>query len=139
MGMDLARVGSKVAEIFVDGVTYTVATAKLGLASMAMLALSESVRGAYNYVEGCARQVDTLADTASAMWVEGVVVDAHRDAAAVMRGVLADAESLANEAEEMAGDFKAAKAGHEADYGPVHDAVVSKPGQMATREYYSNR
>ncbi|MFF9483002.1 hypothetical protein [Streptomyces sp. NPDC014733] len=139
MGMDLARAGSKVAELFVDGVTFTVATAKLGLASMAMLALSESVRGAYNYVEDCAHQVDTLADTASAMWVSGAVVDAHRDAAGVMRGVLSDAESLAAEAEEMAGDFRAAKDGHEADYGPVHDAIVSKPGELATREYYSNR
>ncbi|MFJ2589735.1 hypothetical protein [Streptomyces sp. NPDC087538] len=139
MGMDLARVGSKVVELFVDGVTYTVATAKLGLASMAMLALSEAVRGAYNYVEDCAKSVDTLADTASAMWVSGAVVDAHRDAAGVMRGVLADAESLANEAEEMAGDFRAAKDGHEADYGPVHDAIVNKPGELATREYYSNR
>lgn len=137
--MDLVRAGAKVVEIFAEGITYTVATAKLGMASLAMLALSEAVRGTYTYVEDCARSVDTLADTASAMWVEGVVVDAHRDAAAVMRGVLADAEDLAVEAEEMARDFNAAKEEHEADYGPVHEAVVAKPGALAERTYYSNR
>ncbi|MGW2181245.1 hypothetical protein ACWCXX_24730 [Streptomyces sp. NPDC001732] len=136
MGMDLARVGSKVVELVVDGVTYTVATAKLGLASMAMLALSEAVRGAYDYVEGCAKQVDTLADTASAMWVSGDVVNAHRDAAGVMRGVLADAKALAVEAEEMAGDFRAAKEGHEADYGPVAELMA---GKDTDRQYYCNR
>ncbi|PBC72392.1 hypothetical protein BX261_7266 [Streptomyces sp. 2321.6] len=134
--MELARMGAKVAEVFSDGVTYTVATAKLGLASAAMLALSESVRGAYTYVEGCAASVDQLADTASTLWVEGAVVDAHRDAATMMRGVLADAESLANEAAEMAADFKAAKEGHEADYGPVAEEMANKP---TDRTYYSNR
>ncbi|MFE7113105.1 hypothetical protein ACFU98_42555 [Streptomyces sp. NPDC057575] len=137
--MELARMGSKVVEIFQDGVTYTVATAKLGMASLAMLALSEAVRGTYNYVEDCARSVDTLADTASTLWVEGAVVNAHRDAATVMRGVLADAEDLANEAAEMAGDFTAAKEGHEADYGPVHEVMAAKDGAVADRTYYSNR
>ncbi|MFI5621492.1 hypothetical protein [Streptomyces sp. NPDC051567] len=137
--MELARIGSKAVELFVDGVTYTVATARLGMASMAMLALSQAVRGTYTYVEDCARSVDTLADTASALWVEGAVVSAHRDAAAVMRGVLADAEALAIEAEEMARDFTAAKEGHEQDYGPVHDAMVAKQGAVADRTYYSNR
>jgi hypothetical protein len=137
--MELARMGSKVAELFSDGITYTVAMAKLGLASAAMLALSEAVRGAYNYVEDCARSVDNLADTASTLWVEGAVVNAHRDAATVMRGVLADAESLANEAEEMAADFQSAQREHEADYGPVHEAMTTKPGAVADRTYYSNR
>ncbi|WP_327332889.1 hypothetical protein [Streptomyces anulatus] len=134
--MDLARVGSKVVELFADGITYTIATAKLGAASIAMFALSEAVRGAYNYVDDCARSVDTLADTASTLWVEGDVVNAHRDAAGVMRGVLADAESLANEAAEMAADFKLAKEGHEADYGPVAELMAGKP---TDRSYYSNR
>ncbi|MEU9535877.1 hypothetical protein AB0D00_26660 [Streptomyces sp. NPDC048213] len=136
MGMDLARIGSKVVELVSDGITYTVATAKLGMASIAMFALSEAVRGAYNYVEDCAQSVDMLADTASALWVEGDVVNAHRDAAGVMRGVLADAESLANEAEEMAADFKSAKQGHEDDYGPVAELMANKD---TDRSYYSNR
>ncbi|MFI9186815.1 hypothetical protein ACIGXG_31870 [Streptomyces goshikiensis] len=136
MGMDLARIGSRVVELVSDGITYTVATAKLGMASVAMLALSEAVRGAYTYVEDCARSVDMLADTASTLWVNGEVVDAHRDAAAVMRGVLADADSLANEAEEMAADFRAAKEGHEADYGPVAELMA---GKETDRTYYSNR
>lgn len=134
--MELARMGNKLAELLGDGITYTVAMAKLGLASAAMLALSEAVRGAYNYVEDCARSVDQLADTASTLWVEGAVVNAHRDAAAVMRGVLADAESLANEAAEMAAEFNAAKEGHEADYGPVAELMA---GKDTDRTYYSNR
>ncbi|QUI36324.1 hypothetical protein H9W91_35785 (plasmid) [Streptomyces alfalfae] len=136
MGMDLARVGTKVVELVSDGITYTVATAKLGMASVAMLALSEAVRGAYDYVEDCARSVEMLADTASSLWVQGDVVDAHRDAAAVMRGVLADAESLANEAAEMSADFKSAKEEHEADYGPVAELMA---GKDTDRTYYSNR
>lgn len=134
--MELSRLGSRVVELFSDGVTYTVAMAKLGLASAAMLALSEAVRGAYNYVEDCAQSVDRLADTASTLWVEGAVVSAHRDAAVMMRGVLADAESLADEAEAMAADFQHAKQGHEADYGPVAELMA---GKDTDRTYYSNR
>ncbi|MFK0203475.1 hypothetical protein [Streptomyces lavendulae] len=134
--MELARLGSRVVELFSDGITYTVAMAKLGLASAAMLALSEAVRGAYTYVEDCAASVDRLADTASTLWVEGAVVNAHRDAAVIMRGVLADAESLANEAAEMAADFSTAKAEHEADYGPVVELMA---GKDTDRTYYSNR
>ncbi|WP_330335775.1 hypothetical protein OHS33_39715 (plasmid) [Streptomyces sp. NBC_00536] len=134
--MDLATMGSKVVDLFHDGITYTVVTAKLGMASIGMLRLSEAVRGAYNYVEGCAASVDNLADMASTLWVEGAVVNAHRDAAAIMRGVLADAESLANEAAEMASDFTSAKEDHEADYGPIAHELA---GKDTDRTYYSNR
>ncbi|MFI8944784.1 hypothetical protein [Streptomyces syringium] len=137
--MDLARVGTRVADTISDGVTYTIITAQLAAASMAMLSLSEAVRGAYNYIEGCATSVDNLADTAAGLDVDDTVTSAHRDAAAIMRGVLSDAEDLANEAAEMARDFQNAKDGHEADYGPLHGAMTTKQGNEADRTYYSNR
>ncbi|MFC5170644.1 hypothetical protein [Streptomyces mutomycini] len=137
--MDLARVGSKVADTLTDGVTFTIIAVRLAAASVAMLALSEAVRGAYNYIEGCARSVDNLADTAAGLGVDDVVTGAHRDAAGIMRGVLAAAEDLSTEAAEMGRDFQNAKEGHEADYGPVHEAMTTKPGAVADRTYYSNR
>lgn len=139
MTMDLARIGGKVADTLIDGVTYTIIVVRLAAASMAMLSLSEAVRGAFNYVEGCAKSVEHLADTASGLNVDPAVVSAHQDAATVMRGVLADAEDLSTEAAEMASDFRTAKDEHEADYGPVHEAMTNKPGQIADRTYYSNR
>ena len=137
--MDLARVGSKVADTITDGVTFTIIAVRLAAASVAMLALSEAVRGAYNYIEGCARSVDNLADTAAGLGVDDAVVSAHRDATVIMRGVLAAAEDLSTEAAEMVRDFQNAKEGHEADYGPVHEAMTTKPGARADRTYYSNR
>lgn len=139
MTMDLARIGGKVADTLMDGVTYTIIVVRLAAASVAMLALSEAVRGAFNYVEGCAKSVEHLADTASGLNVDPAVVSAHQDAATVMRGVLADAADLSTEAAEMASDFQTAKDEHEADYGPVHEAMTNKPGQIADRTYYSNR
>lgn len=137
--MELARIGGKVADVISDAVTYTIIVARLAAASMAMRSLSEAVRGAYNYIEGCATSVDHLADTAASLDVPPAVVSAHHDAASVMRGVLADAEDLATEAAEMASDFQTAKDEHESDYGPVHEAMTNKPGQIADRTYYSNR
>ncbi|MEU1216640.1 hypothetical protein ABZ424_30420 [Streptomyces sp. NPDC005790] len=137
--MDLARVGSKVADTISDGVTFTIIAVRLTAASVAMFSLSEAVRGAYNYIEGCARSVDNLADTAAGLGVDDAVVGAHRDAATIMRGVLAAAEALSTEAAEMSRDFQSAKEGHEADYGPVHEAMTTKPGAVADRTYYSNR
>ncbi|MEU1895752.1 hypothetical protein [Streptomyces pristinaespiralis] len=137
--MDLARVGAKVADIISDGVTFTIVSARLAAASVAMLSLSEAVRGAYNYIEGCAKTVENIADITSGLGVDDAVVSAHHDAAAVARGVLAAAEDLSTEAAEMARDFQNAKDGHEADYGPVHEAMTNKPGAVADRTYYSNR
>ncbi|PJE97149.1 hypothetical protein CUT44_14305 [Streptomyces carminius] len=137
--MDLARIGDKVADTLSDGVTFTVVVARLAFASASMLSLSEAVCGAYNYIEGCAKSVDHLADTAAGLNVDPAVTSVHHDAAAVMRGVLADAEALATEAAEMASDFQTAQEEHEADYGPVHEAMTAKPGAVADRTYYSNR
>ncbi|MEW1926372.1 hypothetical protein [Streptomyces sp. NPDC088360] len=137
--MELARYGAKIVDLVLEGVTYTLVLTKLVAASAAMLALSEATKNAYNYVEGCARQVDNLAETAASLDVDDAVVSAHRDAAGVMRGVLADAQALSDEAAQMARDFKNAAGEHEADYGPVADAMRTKRGQVAHRTYYSNR
>lgn len=137
--MEHAHVGARIADFITDGVTYAIVTVRLAAASVAMLSLSEAVRGAYNYVEGCAKSVDNLADTAASLGVDTDVTSAHYDAATLMRGVLADAEDLAAEAEEMARDFQSAKEDHEADYGPVHEAMTNKPGDEADRTYYGNR
>lgn len=139
MAVDLERIGGRVADIISDGVTFTIITARLAAASVAMLSLSEAVRGAFNYIEGCAKTVNHLADTAGGLDVDPAVTSAHNDAAALMRGVLADAEDLSAEAGEMASDFRSAKEDHEADYGPVQEAMTTKPGQVADRTYYSNR
>ncbi|MEU5104114.1 hypothetical protein AB0H07_17750 [Streptomyces sp. NPDC021354] len=132
-------VGGRIADLIGDGVTFTIVTARLTAASVAMAALSQAVRGAYDYVEGCATSVDRMADTAASLHVDGDVIAAHRDAAAVMRSVLAEAEALANEAAEMAGDFRQAADGHEADYGPVAAAMQTGDADVADRTYYSNR
>lgn len=140
--MELAKTGcfgGRIADTVTDIVTYVSVTARLAAASLAMLRLSEAVNGAYNYVEGCAKSVDNLADTAAGLDVDDAVVSAHRDAATVMRGVLRDAKDLAQTAREMARAFKQAKEEHEADYGPVNDAMTTKPGKVADRSYYSNR
>ncbi|MFI8888265.1 hypothetical protein [Streptomyces sp. NPDC053813] len=139
MTMDLARIGGRIAETLVDGITFTIIVVRLTAASVAMFSLSEAVRGAFTYVEGCAKSVNHLADTASGLDVDPAVVSAHQDAATVMLAVLADAEDLATEAAEMSSDFQTAKDEHEADYGPVHEAMTNKPGQIADRTYYSNR
>lgn len=139
MDTSLARDDGKVADTVVDGVTFAVIVVRLASASLSMFNLSRAVRGAFTYVEGCAKSVDHLAETAAGLDVDAAVVSAHRDAAAVMRGVLADAEALATEAAEMSADFQAAKDEHEADYGPVHEEMTHKPGAIADRTYYSNR
>ncbi|WP_432010450.1 hypothetical protein [Streptomyces cucumeris] len=132
-------VGGRIADVIGDGVTFTIVTARLTAASAAMADLSQAVTGAYDYVEGCATSVDRLADTAASLNVDADVIAAHRDAAAVMRSVLDEAEGLATEAAEMSGDFRQAADGHEADYGPVAAAMQTGDAEVADRTYYSNR
>ena len=132
-------VGGRIADLIGDGVTFTIVTARLTAASIAMAALSHSVKGAYDYVEGCAKSVDRLADKAASLHVDADVVAAHHDAAAVMRSVLAEAAALAEATAEMSGQFRQAADGHEADYGPVDAAMKTGGAAVADREYYSNR
>lgn len=137
--MDLERISRNVEQMAADGVTFIVVTTRLAATASAMWSLSRAVRGAYDYVESCAQSVDQQAEIAAGLNVSGEVVDAHRDAAGVMRGVLDDAQQLADEAEEMAADFQSAEDDHRADYGPVHEAMTTKPGTIADRRYYANQ
>ncbi|MFF4120127.1 hypothetical protein ACFY0P_42740 [Streptomyces sp. NPDC001714] len=127
------------AEVIGEGVRYGILLVQLTAAGVALGYLSEAVRSAYRYVEGCAASVDRLADKAASLHVDGDVVAAHRDAAAVMRSVLEEADAMAEAASDLSVMFQETADAHRADYGPVADAMNSKEGQVADREYYSNR
>ncbi|MCI3276279.1 hypothetical protein [Streptomyces cylindrosporus] len=122
-----------------EAVRYTVLLTQLAAAGVALGLLSEAVRSAYRYVEGCAASVDRLADKAASLHVDGDVVAAHYDAASVMRSVLEEADAMAEAASDLSVMFQQTADAHRADYGPVADAMNSKDGQVADREYYSNR
>jgi hypothetical protein len=129
----------RIVDVIADAVTFTLVIARLAIAAVAMRMLSQAVKGAYSYVEGCAKQVDHLADVAATLAVDDAVTSAHHDAAGVMRDSLALADALAEEAAEMSTEFDNAARDHEADYGTVNEAMQSGPYDVAEREWYSNR
>ncbi|MGW3297645.1 hypothetical protein ACWC9S_27130 [Streptomyces xiamenensis] len=144
MGEIARRTGGAIAragEVLAEGLRYGLLTAQLGAAALAVRNLSASVRGAYDYVEGCAESVDRLADKAAALKVDDLTTSEHHDAAAVMRSVLEEAEAMAEAAKDLAAGFEDARSGHEGDYGPVVEAAQNMPDgiEMAEREFYSNR
>lgn len=120
-------------------VRYTIVIAQLTMAGIKLRGLSEQVRGTYRYVEGCSTSVDRLAEQMSSLTVDRDTVGEHHQAAAVMRGVLAAAEAMAEDVEDLSTMFGQAAADHEADYGPVADAIHAMPVPMADAEFYSNR
>ncbi len=127
------------AEVVTDAVKYAIVLAQLGYAGAKLAYLSEQVRATYAYVESCAASVERLADQAAALNVDRDTVGEHRDAATVMRTVLEEAEAMAAATEDLAIAFQHTADSHEADYGPVADAIATKEGDMADREFYSNR
>lgn len=131
--------GGRIVDVVADAITFTLVIARLALAATAMRLLSHAVKGAYAYVEGCAKTVDGLADVAASLEVDDSVTSSHHDAAATMRYSLALADTLASEAEEMSTEFKNAAREHEADYGDVNEAMQAGPYAIARREWYSNR
>lgn len=133
----LAATGS----VLVKAVRYTVVIAQLTAAGLALRGLSEQVRRTYEYVEGCAKSVDRLAEQMAVLSVDRDTVAEHHEAAAVMRSVREEAEAMAAEAEDLAVLFHQAADGHEGDYGTVAEAANSMPGgiDMAEAEFYSNR
>lgn len=120
-------------------VQYGIVVAQLIAAGIKLRGLSEQVRGTYRYVEGCSASVDRLADQMAGLTVDRDSIGEHHQAAAVMRGVLADAEAMAAATEDLAGMFDATAAAHERDYGPVAEAIHAMPVPMANAEFYSNR
>lgn len=112
---------------------------QLVAAGWALRGLSQQVRGTYDYIQECSESVDRLADQAAALGVDADTVAEHREAAAVMRGVLDDAEAMAAAAEDLATLFGEASAAHEADYGSVQEAAGRMDVDMADRSFYANR
>ena len=135
IGGALATTGAVIGE----GVRYGIVIVQLTAASVRMLGLSEKVRATFQYVANCAKSVDRLADLAAAKTVDKDTIGEHRDAAAVMRSVLAEAEAMAVECEEMSTLFHTTADAHIADYGPVADAANRMDVPMADRSFYSNR
>lgn len=120
-------------------VRYGILLVQLAAAGLKLRGLSETVRGTYRYVEGCASGVDRLADQMAALTVDVDTVGEHHGAATVMRGVLADATAMAEATEELAELFDYTAAAHEADYGTVAAAANAMDVPMANAEFYSNR
>ncbi|MFI9311571.1 hypothetical protein [Streptomyces triculaminicus] len=143
-GMDVpadlpAERSGRIVDVIADAMTFTLVIARLGIAAAAMRLLSQSVKGAYSYVEDCAKTVDGLADLAASLAVDDSVTSSHHDAAAVMRESLELADALSAEAAEMSTEFDNAARDHESDYGDVNEAMQAGPYDVAEREWYSNR
>ncbi|MFI6503703.1 hypothetical protein [Nonomuraea typhae] len=122
-----------------SAVRYTVLIAQLAAAALRLRGLSGRVEGTYRYVEGCSTSVDRLAEQMATLTVDRDSVGEHHQAAAVMRGVLADAAAMAEAIEDLAQLFDDTAAAHEADYGPVAEAIAASPVPMADASFYSNR
>ncbi|MFD8533860.1 hypothetical protein ACFV0L_41275 [Streptosporangium canum] len=120
-------------------VRYGIVIVQLAVAGVRLRGLSEQVRGTYRYVEGCSTSVDRLAEQMASLQVDVDTVAEHHEAAAVMRGVLADAEAMAEATEDLAALFEQTSAAHQADYGSVAEAAHAMPVPMADAQFYSNR
>ncbi|MFB4275702.1 hypothetical protein ACBJ59_10455 [Nonomuraea sp. MTCD27] len=120
-------------------VRYTIVVAQLTMASIKLRGLAEQVRSTYRYVEGCSTSVDRLAEQMASLEVDPDTVGEHHQAAAVMRGVLGLADAMAAETEDLSAMFQRASDAHQADYGPVADAIHAMPVPMPHAEFLSNR
>jgi hypothetical protein len=126
-------------DVITTVVRYGILIAQLTAAGIKLSGLSEQVRGTYRYVEGCAASVDRLADQMAGLTTDVDTVGEHHQAATVMRAVLAEAEAMAAATEDLAVLFEHTAAAHQADYGPVAEAVRAMPVPMADAQFYSNR
>lgn len=122
-----------------DAVRYGIVVAQLTAAGERLRGLGERVRSAYRYVDGCSASVDRLAEQMAALSVDVDTVAKHRTAATVMRSVLAEAEAMAANIEDLSALFGQTADAHQADYGPVVDAARSMPVEMADAGFYGNR
>lgn len=120
-------------------VQYTIVITQLTMAGIKLRGLSEQVRQTYRYVEGCSASVDRLAEQMARLIVDRDTVSEHHQAAAVMRSVLAEAETMAAGVDDLSTMFEQVSAEHQADYGPVADAIHAMPVPMPNAEFLSNR
>jgi hypothetical protein len=140
--LETSQTGGAVAAtggVIETAVRYTIIIAQLAMAGIRLRGLSEQVRATYRYVEGCSTSTDRLADQMAGLTVERDTVGEHHQAAAIMRAVLAEAEAMASDTEDLATLFGQASAAHQADYGPVAEAIQAMPVPMADAQFYSNR
>jgi hypothetical protein len=134
-----AGVLASVGAVLGEAVRYGVVIAQLTAAGAALRGLSEQVRATYQYVEDCSASVDRLADQAASLNVDADTISEHREAAQIMRTVLAEAQAMAAECEELSTLFTETADAHEGDYGTVAQAANAMDVPMADREFYSNR
>ncbi|GAA4600068.1 hypothetical protein GCM10023194_81140 [Planotetraspora phitsanulokensis] len=127
------------ASVLMEAVRYGILIAQLAVAGIKLRGLSERVRRTYHYVEGCSAGVNRLADQMAGLRVDRDTISEHRNAATVMQSVLADAEAMAAETEDLATLFDETSAAHQADYGPVAESIRAMPVPMADASFYSNR
>ncbi|MFC8223931.1 hypothetical protein ACFUTY_37905 [Streptomyces sp. NPDC057362] len=125
--------------VLAEGVRYGVVIIQLTAAGARLRGLSEQVRSTYDYVEGCSKSVDRLAEQMASLKVDSDSVAEHHEAAGVMRGVLEEAEAMAAATEDLSVLFEQTAAEHQADYGPVAEAFHAMPVDPAESEFYSNR
>ncbi|MET8545535.1 hypothetical protein ABZW03_33605 [Kitasatospora sp. NPDC004799] len=135
IGSALATAGRALTE----AVRYGIVIAQLTATGVKLALVADVVTSAYTYVEKCAASIDRLADQAAALAVDRDTVAEHRDAAAVMRSVLEEAEAMAADLADLSTSFRATADAHEADYGSVAEAANAMPVEMAERTFYSNR
>jgi hypothetical protein len=122
-----------------DAVAYGLVVSGLAEAGTRLAGLADRVRGTYRYIERCAAGVEQLADHMQGLAVDLDTVSEHREAAILMRAVLASAEHMAAGVEDLSALFSGAAATHEADYGSVADAAKTMTVPMAEATFYGNR
>lgn len=120
-------------------VRYAVLRAQFAAAAWRLNEVADYVDGTYNYIEECADSVLRVADQMAHLTVDPDTTSEHRQAAAVMKGILADAKALVDGKRDLAVLFERTREAHETDYGPVADTIQAMPVPMADAEFYSNR
>jgi hypothetical protein len=126
------------------GVIYTIVRyaflrAQFAAASWQLNRVADHIDGTYDYIEECADSVLRIADQMARLTVDPDTTGEHRQAAAIMKGILADAKALVAGKRDLAVLFETTREAHETDYGPVADTIAAMPVPMAEAEFYSNR
>jgi hypothetical protein len=120
-------------------VRYAVLRMQFAAASWQLSRVADHIDGTFDYVDECADSVLRIADQMAHLTVDPDTTGEHRQAAAVMKGILADARALVDGKRDLAVLFKTTWDAHETDYGPVADTIAVMPVPMADAEFYSNR
>ncbi|MFD1547043.1 hypothetical protein [Nonomuraea guangzhouensis] len=120
-------------------VRYAVLRMQFAVASWQLSRVADHIDGTFDYIEECADSVLRIADQMAKLTVDPDTTGEHRQAAAVMKAILADAQELVDGKRDLAVLFETTWNAHETDYGPVADTIAAMPVPMAEAEFYSNR